>query len=90
MSLYNPIRDKFSSLFENVVLGNLKFCFQLDIKLTIASMSRRLRTALCHSRELLGLKPYQYTFNPTSHFGFPDFKTNFISIQNTGFIKSAH
>ena len=25
--LYNPIRDKFSSLFENVVLGSLKSFF---------------------------------------------------------------
>ena len=28
--LYNSIRDKFQSLFENVVLGSLKSFFQLD------------------------------------------------------------
>jgi hypothetical protein len=28
--LYNPIKDKFSSLFENAILESLKSFFQLD------------------------------------------------------------
>ena len=28
--LYNPIRDKFPSLLENVILGSPKFAFKLD------------------------------------------------------------
>jgi hypothetical protein len=51
--LYNPIRDKLPSLFENVILG--KFSFNWTIKLTLAFISEDI--ALYHSRELAGLKP---------------------------------
>ena len=53
---YKPIRDKFPSLFENVVLGKLKTFFRLDHQVDI-SMYHTGATALCHSRELVGLKP---------------------------------
>jgi hypothetical protein len=54
--LYNPIRDKFPSLFENVVLGSLKSFFELDHQVDI-SLYLTKATALCHSRELTGVKP---------------------------------
>ena len=53
--LYNPIRDKFPSIFKNVVLGSLKSFFhdhQVDISLYLTEA-----TALRHSRELASLKP---------------------------------
>ena len=34
--LYDPIRDKFLSLFENIVLRNLKSFFQLDHQVDIS------------------------------------------------------
>ena len=34
--LYDPIRDKFQSLFEKVVLGILKFFFQVDQQVDIS------------------------------------------------------
>ena len=54
--LYNSIRDKFQSLFENVVLGSLKSFFQLDHQVDI-SLYLTEATALRHSRELAGLTP---------------------------------
>ena len=54
--LYNPIRDKFPSLFENVVPRNLKSFFQSDQQINI-SLYLTEATALRHSKELNGLKP---------------------------------
>ena len=54
--LYNPIRDKFPSLFENVVLGNLKSFFEFDHQVD-NSLYLTEATALYHSRELAGVKP---------------------------------
>ena len=78
--LYNPIRDKFPSLFENVVPRNLKSFFQSDQQINI-SLYLTEATALRHSKELNGLKPSWCTFNPVSLFGFPNFKINFVSTQ---------
>ena len=54
-ALYNPIRDKFPSLFENVVLGSLWSFFQLDHEVGI-SLYLMEATALRHSSELPSLK----------------------------------
>jgi hypothetical protein len=50
--LQNSIRDKFLSLFENVVLENLKSFFQLEHQVDI-SLYVMEATTLRHSRELL-------------------------------------
>ena len=52
---FNPIKDKFSSLFENVVLGSLKSFFQLDQQLDI-SLYLTETTTFCNSRKLTNLK----------------------------------
>ena len=54
--LYKSIRDKFPSLFENVLLGSIESFFQLDHLVDI-TLYLTEPTALCHSRELLGFKP---------------------------------
>jgi hypothetical protein len=54
--LYNPIRDKFPSPFENVVSGSLESFFQLDHQVDI-NLYLTEATALCHSRKLASLKP---------------------------------
>ena len=53
--LYNPIKDKFSSLFENIDLGSLESFFQLDQQVSI-SLYLLKAILLRHSRELTGLK----------------------------------
>ena len=40
--LYNPIKDEFPSLFENVVLGSLEIFFQSDHQDDMSSISWRL------------------------------------------------
>jgi hypothetical protein len=77
--LYNPIRDKFPSLFENVVPWSHKSFVQLDQQVNI-SLCLMKATALRHFKESIGVEPSSCTFNPISPFGFPEFKTNFISI----------
>ena len=69
-SQYNPVKDKFPSLFENVVLGSLESLFESNHQLTLVSISRRLLHVPHHSRELVGLKPSRCTFNPTSLSAF--------------------
>ena len=54
--LYNPIRDKLSSPFEKVVRGRLSSFFHLDHQIDI-SLYLTMAIALCHSRELVGLRP---------------------------------
>ena len=54
--IYNPIRDKFPSLYENVVLGSLKTFFPLDHKVD-CSLYLTEAIAFCHSKELVGLNP---------------------------------
>ena len=76
--LYNPIRDKFPSLLENLVLGSLKSFFQLDHQVDI-SFYLTETTTLRHSRELASLKPPRCILNPISSFIFPDFKIDFNS-----------
>ena len=79
--IYNPIRHKFPSLFENVVLGSLKSFFQLDYQVDI-SLYLSKATAPYHSRKLVGLKPSWCTFNPIGlFFSFWDLKMNFISLR---------
>jgi hypothetical protein len=63
--LYNPIRDKFHSLFENVLLGSLKSFLQLNHQVDI-SLYLTEAMALCHSRHLVGLTPSQSTLSPCS------------------------
>jgi hypothetical protein len=53
--LYEPIKDKFTSLFENVVLGSLKPFFQLDHQVDI-SLFLKEDTALHQFRGLASLK----------------------------------
>ena len=77
--LYNPIRDKFSLLFQNVVLGSLESFFKLDQQDDI-SLYLTEATALRHSRELVGFEPSWCAFNPISLFGFPDFKNQIYFI----------
>ena len=50
-SLCKPIRNKFSSLVENIILGSLKSFFQLDHQVDISFYLTKA-AALCHSREL--------------------------------------
>ena len=57
VSIYSTKRDEFPSLFENVVLEGLKSFFQLDHQVDISLYLTEAATALCHSRELVGLKP---------------------------------
>lgn len=54
--LYNPIRNMFPSLFENVVLGSLKILLPLDHQVDI---NLHLMEAIAHRhcRQLDGLKP---------------------------------
>ena len=54
--LYNLFRDKFPSLFENIILESLESFFQLDQQVDISIYLTEV-TALCHSRELACLKP---------------------------------
>ena len=46
---YNPIRDKFPSMFESIVLGSLKSFFQLDHQSDISLYLTEAAT-LRHSR----------------------------------------
>ena len=75
--LYNPIRDQFPSLFENIVPGSLKFFFQLDQQVDV-SLYLAEATALHHSKKSIGSKPFKCTFNPISLFEFSDFRINVI------------
>ena len=77
MECHLYIRDKFPSLFENVILGCLKSFFQLDHEVGV-SLFLTKATTLCHFRELASMNCHS-TFNSISLFGFPDFKINFIS-----------
>ena len=52
--MYNPVRDKFPSLFENVVPGSLKSFFQLDQQVNI-SLYLTEATAIHHFRGLTSL-----------------------------------
>ena len=54
--LYNPIRDKFPSLFENVEPESLKSFFQLDQQVNF-SLYPTVATIVRHTRELIDLKP---------------------------------
>ena len=49
--LYKPYKDKFSSLFENLVLGSLKSFFQLDHQVGIISLYITKATTL-HSKNI--------------------------------------
>ena len=54
--LYNPIRDTFSSIFENVVLWSLKSFFQSNHQVGLCLYLMEA-TSLRHSRTLVDLKP---------------------------------
>ena len=83
--VYNSIRDKFQSLSQNVVLGNLKSFFQLDHQAYIGLYV----TEPPHSTTLRNYpvwnEPAQYAFSPGHYksFGFPaDSRINFISFHS--------
>ena len=65
LSSFKPIRDKFPSLFEDVVLESLKSVFQFDHQVDINFFLKEVAT-LCHSRELVDLKPSWCPVNPIS------------------------
>ena len=50
-ALYNSIKDRFPFMFQNVVLGSIKFSFQMDHQVDI-TMYLVNTTTLCHSKEL--------------------------------------
>ena len=56
---YSPTKDKFQSLFENVILGSLKSFFQLDHQVNI---SLYLKKAL-HSATLGNSLVWQYPWS---------------------------
>jgi hypothetical protein len=85
--LYNPIREKFLSLFKNVVPGSLKSFFQWDQQVNVRLYLTEA-TALCHSRELIGLESLWCTFSPISLFGLLDLKISFISFHWNEFMRS--
>ena len=80
--LYNPIRDKFQSLFEKIVLGNLEYLFQseqVDISLYLTKT-----TALHHSRKLASLTPplciFSLLTSRTSKMNFSSLSVNSLVI----------
>jgi hypothetical protein len=77
MECHLYIRDKFPSLFEDVVPGCLKSFFHLDHEVDV-SLYLTESTTLCDFRELASMNCHS-TFSPISLFGFPNFKINFIS-----------
>ena len=78
-SLYNPIRDKFPSLFENVVPRGLKYFFHLEHQVSINLYLLRPP----HSATLVNnCFETILMYNPISFVGFPAFKINFISFTN--------
>ena len=78
--LYNPTRDKFTSLFENEVLESLKSFFNHAHKLMSISIYLTKATALHQIEDLTGLKSSWRTFNLVSLLSFPDFKIYSISL----------
>ena len=74
-----PIRVKFPSLFENIIQGSLKSLLdhQVGISLYLTEAS-----TLCHSRELVSVKPsWCFFFVPLAFCGFPaDFNIKFIAL----------
>ena len=80
--LYDPIRDKFPSLVENVVLGSLKSFFQMDHQDDI-SLFLLEATAFLPLWKFSCLKPPLCTFNPIVLFNFLDIEINFISFHFT-------
>ena len=77
--LYNPTRDKFTSLFENEVLESLKSFFQSSQQVNV-SLHLTKATALHQSGDLTSLKPSWYTFSLISLLSFLDFKIYSISL----------
>ena len=77
--LYKLIRVNFSTLFDNVVLGSLKYFIQLDHQVDI-NLYLMEAIALCHSRELVGLKPLWCTCSPFSLLGFLDFSSHVFGL----------
>ena len=82
---YNPIGDKFPSLFENVMLGCLESFFRFDhqVEITLCLMEA---TALHHFWESVGLKPSWSTFSPIRLLASTTLKT--ISFQSMSWLKS--
>ena len=70
--LYTSVRDRFPTLFQDVVLGNLKSFFQKD-KLILAYISQTI--ALHFSRELSSLSPSQCTCCLISLLAFQTLKS---------------
>ena len=79
--LYNPIKDKFPSLFESVVPWGFKSFFQIDLWVDI-SLYLTEATVLRHSREVAGLKPSWHTFNIIILSIFSKFRSNLIPLIN--------
>ena len=55
-TLYNSVRNTFRSLYENVVLGSLKYVFLLNHATDINFYLKKATSLRC-SRELAGLTP---------------------------------
>ena len=74
--LYNLAKDKFPSLFENVILGSLKSFLQSDQQVD-TSLYLTEATVLHNSKGLATLRSSWLYFQPHQPFGFLDFKIHF-------------
>ena len=75
--LYNYIRDKFSSLFQNDVEGSLKSCFQSDHQVDI-TLYLTDATAIHYSREIPFCYHLDVLFKSPEPFPLPDFRIDSI------------
>ena len=78
--VYKPIRDKYPSLLDRVVLGSLKSFLQLyhqvDISLYLT------KTTPLHSKKNILFETIIMCFDSTSLFNFMDFGIIFISFDS--------
>jgi hypothetical protein len=88
-ALHNSIIYKFRLLFENEVLGGLKYSFELDHQVDI-SLYLTKATALCHYGEVGWFDPIMTYFQSHEPFGILDSKINFVSFPNQGEDYYAH
>ena len=76
-----PLEISFHHYLKNVVLGSLKYVFQLDQQVDITLYLTKA-IALHHSRESAGLEPPWYIVSPIGLLGFKDFKINLFSLES--------
>ena len=84
MSLYYPIKNKISPIFESVVPRASSLFFNRTIKLLPTSIPHKL-LYYAISRELVGLKP-SWTLSVPLLFGLPCFKNDFNSFHYTRYM----